>query len=322
MKNLLLLLCLTLWAVCGNAQVNLVPNPSFELYDTCPNSSSQIQFAIGWSSFRGSPDYFNTCATTFATIPNNQVGYQEPLSGNGYAGIWGYASWGFYREIIGAQLTTPLIIGQKYYVSFETVLSNQALGYGSCAIDKIGAKFSTIPFSLTNPVPINNSAQLYSSSVITDTLNWKRIKGSFVADSAYSFIMLGNFFDDAHTDTSQIGGQSNCDCYYMIENVCVSTDSSYSYNYTYTGIEENSTQPTISIYPNPTIDYINIGFTYLNEPYTVTIYDVLGREVFFKEKIIQPLEHIPIDNINSNILIIQITYKNKLINYKIIKIKQ
>ena len=304
------------------AQINLVPNPSFELYDTCPNTASQISYAIGWSSFRGSPDYLNTCATVWATIPNNQFGYQEPASGNAYSGIWGYASWQFYREIMGIQLTFPLIIGQKYYVSFETVLANN--GYGSCANDKIGARFSTIPFSYTHPVPIDNSAQIYSSSIITDTLNWTRIKGSFISDSVYSFIMLGNFFDDAHTDTTQMWGQSNCDSYYMIENVCVSTDSTYSYNYTWAtsvGIIENTDQSNIIVYPNPVSDYINIDFNNtLTESYDMEIDNIFGQQVLLKQKIINPNEHLSIANIKGNILFIKIIYQNKQFNYKLIKI--
>lgn len=298
---------------------NLVPNPSFEVYDTCPNNSSQIQFATGWSSFRNSPDYFNTCSTGVVSIPNNQIGYQQPLAGNAYSGLLAYSTSTFYREIMGAQLTAPLIIGQKYFVSLEVVLSNNL--YGDCGIDKIGAKFSTIPYSYSHPGLINNSAQVYSSSIITDTLNWTKIKSSFIADSAYSFIMLGNFFNDANTDTTQTWGNSSCTAYYMIDNVCVSTDSIYAYNYVWTGIEEKIFPTTVSIYPNPATSFINIDFPILNDVYTVTIYDVLGREIFFKEKIIEQIEPIPIANINSNILFIQIKYKNKIINYKLIKIK-
>ena len=325
MKKISLYFCFIFSVASTIAQTNLVPNPSFEVHDTCPSAASQIQYATGWSSFRNTPDYFNTCATiaSFA-VPNNLIGYQIPASGNAYSGINAYLSMSSYKETMGAQLTTPLTIGQKYFVSFETVLSNIANGYGSCAIDKMGAKFSTIQFSFINPVSINNSAQIFSSSIITDTLNWTRIRGSFIADSMYSYIILGDFFDGANTDTTQIFGNSNCAAYYMIDNVCVSTDSAYTYNYDYIPviIKDTNNKPNIYIYPNPAIDFINIDFPFLNEQYDITIYDVLGNEIFSKQKIINTSEHITIANFNGNILFIKILYQNKQFNSKLIKLKQ
>lgn len=47
------------------AQVNLVPNPSFESYSTCPDGSSQLYKATPWfNPALGSPDYFNVCFDT------------------------------------------------------------------------------------------------------------------------------------------------------------------------------------------------------------------------------------------------------------------
>src|SRR5687768_16803403 len=67
---------------------NLVPNPSFEDYDTCPEFLSQINYAIGWGSSRQTPEYYNSCAIPFtvASVPHNYFGSQYPASGNAYAG--------------------------------------------------------------------------------------------------------------------------------------------------------------------------------------------------------------------------------------------
>ena len=45
---------------------------------------------------------------------------------------------------------------------------------------------------------ITNNPPVYSNTVSMDTLNWTRVFGSFVADSAYTHILLGNFFADAN----------------------------------------------------------------------------------------------------------------------------
>ena len=61
MKNLLLIFCTVLGVASVKGQ-NLVPNPSFELYDTCPNAQDQIEYATGWhkySEWLTTPDYFN-----------------------------------------------------------------------------------------------------------------------------------------------------------------------------------------------------------------------------------------------------------------------
>lgn len=119
------------------AQINLVPNPSFELYDTCPSATSPISFATGWESYTDSPDYFNSCSSigTGYNVPSTGFGYQMAYDGNAYGGI---ALYGVnttpVREYFGIQLLSPLVIGQKYFISFEASLAD-ALGLMAGAIN-------------------------------------------------------------------------------------------------------------------------------------------------------------------------------------------
>src|SRR5258707_902616 len=56
---------------------NLVSNPSFEEYSVCPDLWNQTSRATGWSSFRSSTDYFNTCdGSNVVGVPENFAGYQ------------------------------------------------------------------------------------------------------------------------------------------------------------------------------------------------------------------------------------------------------
>jgi len=233
---------------------NLVSNPDFETYSSCPSGPDELYKAVGWNSFRNTPDYFHTCATVVQfSVPYNNFGYQQPYSGNAYGGFWAFDYSSSYREIIGRQLSDVLTIGQKYYVSFEVAL----IVYGQCGCDKIGAKFSTVPFSFTSPAPINNFAHVYSSVAIIDTINWTRVSGSFIADSAYNYIMLGNFFDNANTDTTQIIGNPNCTAYYYLDNVCVSTDS-LTCNPSPELIGEYNNDFLSEVFPNPAGQYLII----------------------------------------------------------------
>ncbi len=220
---------------------NLVSNPSFESYNSCPDFFSQINRSAGWYSARPTADYFNVCAPyypqpyTCVYVPENTFGYRTPASGNAYAGVLGSVQDDEHREAIGGQLLQPLQIGTRYFVSFKVSAAGNVNDYQWCGINKIGALFSTTKYDSDSPSPIcNNCAQVYSDSIITDTLNWTTIKGSFVADSAYSFINLGRFNLNALTTYIQITGTGR-NAYYYFDDICVSADSAYAYNYVYPG---------------------------------------------------------------------------------------
>ncbi|MCY7410620.1 MAG: T9SS type A sorting domain-containing protein [Chitinophagales bacterium] len=214
-------------AVLNVVAQNLVPNPSFEEYSDCPTTLSQIDHAIGWMSFKESPDYFNSCAVYPMNVPHTAMGFQLAFDGNTFAGIINTgnasASGNNGREYFGIQLSQLLTVGVQYFVSMKVILA--AYPGRNCAINNLGAKFTTFyvnaPDDNLPSVLITNSAQIYSQSILDDSINWITISGSFVADSAYKYIVIGNFFDDAHTDTLHCLSTA----YYFVDEVCVSADS-------------------------------------------------------------------------------------------------
>jgi len=208
------------------AQVNLVPNPGFETFITCP---------VGFSSFNGyvsdwnnpsaaSPDYMNACATPFpAGAPTNGTGYQVPHSGNGYAGA--YLTGGIYKEYIQIHLSTPLVAGNLYDFKMYVVLHNKS----QTASDDIGAYFSvTAPVSAgTGYLNGNPVAQVSNTpgNVITDTLNWTLISGSYAATGGEQYITLGHFKTDGATTylTVNYGSQGT---YYYFDDVSLTSSTS------------------------------------------------------------------------------------------------
>jgi len=69
----------------------------------------------------GTPDYYNTCGdpNNGASVPNSWLGYQIPYEGNAYVGLYGYnKAGGDVREYVQTRLTSPLIAGQWYRISF------------------------------------------------------------------------------------------------------------------------------------------------------------------------------------------------------------
>jgi len=277
MKNILTLSLLLTCGLCFGQ--NLVPNPSFEEYDSCAILLSEINYANDWLIIRNTPDCFNNCATSIIGnygIPENDFGYQYPPSQgcSGYAGFF-TAFWlsPNGRELFGARLKAPLVIGQKYFVSFK---ASHATANGG-ASNNIGITFTNSLIVEGDFAPNRNFSHVNSTAVISDTTNWTTVFGSFTADSAYSFINVGNFYDDNLTQFTE----TSFNPYYFIDDICVSTDSSFCANYIYicnVGINEHATGLNNSAFPNPFSNQLTFSLA-ANEPTTVSLYDFLGQQI-------------------------------------------
>jgi gliding motility-associated-like protein len=110
------------------------------------------------------------------------------------------------REYIQTKLLKKLSPNKTYCVSAYVNLNN----FSNLAIDQIGIYFddgtvNSMPGSVVNgAIP-----QIVSptSSFITDTLNWTKIQGTFIANGTEEYLTIGNFKTDALTnsDTLQTG---------------------------------------------------------------------------------------------------------------------
>ena len=106
------------------SQINLIQNPGFEIFSQCPTNADQVNYATGWDNYGESPDYFNSCSFSEFSVPYNWGGYQPAASGNAYCALVTIdPCCPNIREFIGSQLTAPLSVGTKYFVSFKVCLS-------------------------------------------------------------------------------------------------------------------------------------------------------------------------------------------------------
>ncbi|GAA4456885.1 hypothetical protein GCM10023092_22840 [Rurimicrobium arvi] len=197
----------------GRAQTNYVRNPSFERYDTCPYNGDQLTFATYWrgvidSNYWGIGEYFNACANTsldhYTHVPDNTSFYQKAHFGNGVIGGHYYYDKTSpappnpplpfdYRDYAQVRLYETLNAGKSYCVTFYINLA-EASGY---AHNKIGAylddgSVNSLPLAtgseITSVMP-----QVYTNSVVSDTMNWTKIEGTFTATGNEIYISLGNF---------------------------------------------------------------------------------------------------------------------------------
>jgi hypothetical protein len=303
---------------------NLLPNPSFELYSQCPDNENQVEYATGWSNYSSStPDYFNSCSQNpDFSIPDNWAGYHQDLTGKAYCGIGVYAypsSVPNLREFIGRKLSTPLLIGGKYNVSFKVSLGINRWPKPdlNCATNNLGMLFSTIEYSINNPLSVQNYAHVFTDTIIKDTINWSVIKGSFIADSAYMYVIIGNFFDDLSTDTAKIYNkqfnQSFCVGYYLIDDVFIEKDIADNTNIISEKIINN-----FFIYPNPFNDFTNILFEDkgINE-ISLILYDVFGKNVKELHNLTSPII-LQKDNISEGIYFMKIQIGNQFFVHKLL----
>lgn len=233
MKNLtpitLLMSLLQLIYNPATAQINLVPNPSFEEYVSCPNSLEEVDGNLkNWRSFKGSPDYFNNCSSNLGFA--NVLSYQKAHTGEAYVGFIN-CDVNNNAEQIGVKLNSSLIKGNKYYVSFYLSLAynNYSLNISS---NKMGVMFSTLyHYDSLGIKQLSNYSQVFSSIVIKDTVNWIKVSGSFIADSAYEYLIIGGLFDINQLDTTYLPNASPpSQSYYFLDDVCLSEDSTICYS--------------------------------------------------------------------------------------------
>ncbi len=301
---------------------NLVPNPSFEDTIYCPYIG-EMNAIRDWSSYSASPDYFNICADFQYGVPLNSFGYQEPAEGNAYCGIFTYNNYLYppnpdtlFREMIGAELVVPLTINKKYYVSLKASLSSLDF----CASNNIGVLFSTVPHidleQVASTWEIQNFAHINYQIIITNTTSWTTISGSFIADSAYRYIIIGNFFNNYNTEVLTFGQDTNCLPYYYIDDICVSEDSLLCDMSTKT---ENEIQNYVSIYPNPASNILFIENKSSKE-INYIIYNSYGEKEKYGISSIANIE-IDLSTLSSGIYYIQCILNKKSITKKILIIR-
>jgi hypothetical protein len=220
------------------AQPNLVPNPGFEEYKQLPCSylsTDMSSYLKNWDcASDGTADFISDMAGSDCYAnPNstNGQGKQIAHTGHNMAFVYNYSETASmdYREYIGVQLKSPLVVGQKYYAEMYVSLT----AYSGLASNNIGICFFTGSLSRQSGYRINGDPQINSTEVITDYKGWVKVSGTFTADKAYTYLVIGNFFDGSETKTEKstapdagMTGRSTYAGYY-IDDITVKTTESH-----------------------------------------------------------------------------------------------
>lgn len=309
-----------------NAQ-NLVPNPGFETYSnafcgiatpgeftnsindwSCPNSSSPDMYLtiIDQTCFNFQPN------STYGG-PIGLKGSQDPHNGRVFAGIFTHTVANLeQRDYIQAQLTSPMVAGNKYVVEYFVSLADNH----EFASNGVDAHLSTSGISQSGGSVMSYTPQI-TSGVITETQDWVRVSDTIVAQEAFTHITIGNFASDASTTLSAnataSGQPGTYGGYYFVDDV---------------RIEEITNDPPASlpetflakleIFPNPFENQLTIQPEDHSSEFDLSITDAFGKEII-NQSSLKGKQTISTKNFARGVYFVTIRLGDQYITQKIIK---
>lgn len=223
------------------APLNLIPNGGFEETDPediCPsgyNLNPIESYVSDWFQFEGSADVFNSCSNGSLDEPENFQGWQEPLEGETYAGIYcGVTSF----EYLTVDLDEPLEVGETYCLSYFVSLSENS----RFAVDRLGALFHTgnivnLESPVGNLLVADPTLESPANQIISDVNGWTRVCGQFVAEEPANTLVLGSFTPPNEVNSIDLFDETNEDqtsaAYYYYDDITlrrIETDITFSWS--------------------------------------------------------------------------------------------
>ncbi len=175
---------------------NMVPNPSFENYNECPDSICGINKVEDWFSVCGSCiESFNECSlNATVSVPQNGWGNQMAFTGQGYSQFGTTVTIVTHREYLGCKLISKLNPNILYCFEMHISLAE----WSSVACDQIAVLLTDS--AITCPIENLGNISWYSPQITTpvyqiyqDTLSWVKITGTFIAEGNEQYLTIGFF---------------------------------------------------------------------------------------------------------------------------------
>ncbi len=211
-------------------------NPSFEENSHCITEDDVNKYTNipslflsqceNWASFsnEGTADLFQPCNAWRFQSSTQQA---KARTGVSYSGLYAYdriCCENEYREYLVGKLKSGLERGKNYEVSFWVLLYQKSI----YATSSLGIYFSQdTVYRLDNfsgVAPFQPQLQNPKGKFLSNKEQWTEIHFTYKAQGGERFLMIGNFFNDALTDTLNLHNteKRGKDSYYQIDDVCVS----------------------------------------------------------------------------------------------------
>jgi outer membrane protein OmpA-like peptidoglycan-associated protein len=224
---------------------NLVPNPSFESLRNLPvkkNPKNSFEYEpqsgyipymtnlVAWfAATQTTPDlrlynseYYKRCSKRYDDC-------DKPHSGSHSVGIitaMSNAESDTYREYIQVKLKKNLRPHELTHVEFWVTKERQA----KWASNNLGCYFSMKKIYKATKGVLDLKPQINIDTIINkEKQQWIKIAGTFLPDKPFEYLLIGNFFDNEHTETFVFkdyhGYPFSPPCaYYLIDDVNVWQD--------------------------------------------------------------------------------------------------
>lgn len=229
---------------------NIVPNNGFETYTALPTGYGQWYDASGWNDVNmypaflwpyASPDYLHMTGAGGADLPVCTFGTVTPYAGNAVMGFvtW-LASTPDFREYLSVAFSSSMVVGTTYTISFW-ITNGSAGWYCGNSSNHVGVRLSLSPLTQITHEPIGGIPQCEFAGELWST-TWQYVSFTFVADQAYNYITIGNFYNDLATAHTAHVGSPSPGAYYFIDEVVVQPAAILPLTLTAFNAEENNDQ--------------------------------------------------------------------------------
>ncbi len=210
------------------AYANYVPNSGFENLSRTycgwnQNGRKYMEAIASWDSpTETTPDILSLRLkpNCWSNPTKHSSGKQGPRNGDNMAGIKTYGKGGtetFWHEYLMVRLDTSLKKGERYYAEFyasRAVKSDRAS-------NNLGMLFTDSAIITRDRMPVVITPQINEDEIVKSRWNsWKKISGVFEAQEDMHYLLIGNFYqDDATATTDFPDGEGGA--YYYIDDVLV-----------------------------------------------------------------------------------------------------
>ncbi len=306
--------CWLVMLTIGVKSQNLVPNPSFEDFITCPTQQGEIFYAVPWfagtkdyyGNLSSSTDYYNSCnnfINGLFGVPSVAFGNQYAKTGNAYAGFifWRPVAYSEYLEV---KLIQPLDSGKKYCIEFW--VNNSGFEW---AIDAIGLVFTDDSLITTGATPIimTPSVENPAGNILADSTNWIAISGYYISKGGEQFITIGCFLDNVDINYQACTNINHPVAYYLVDDVSVVNCDPVN------PVPDGS----ISVHPNPVADELTLEAKWNTFPISYDIYNAIGQLLYKGE--MQEKQILYTASYSPGVYFIRFNYNGRLIYKKVVK---
>jgi hypothetical protein len=161
-----------------------------------------------------------------------------------------------------------------------------------------------------------NFSHLKVDTIISDTTNWIFVSGTAIADSAYTHVAYGNFFEDNETIYEYPFEQDNVgEAHYFYDDFCITTNPNGCGEYL--SMSDANENISLKIWPNPTESVLHYDSDQILTE--IRIFDMQGRMVYMEKVNLQTTGQLQFD-LNRGIYLIEfISIKEKLMKRFVVK---